>query len=1078
MSKKVSKLFAFQVTLAIVLSTLPGLSVQHVQAVPSRGVPTPAGFIPVVPPTSSVDLSTYLRIGRFNLPEPTRTSPPANSLLAQEASAVTYDSDTDSLFVVGDGGTSVVQVSKTGQLINSMTLAPGPSPQGTDFYDTEGITYVGGGKFVLMEERDRQANLFTYVAGGVLHRTDVQSVKLGTTVGNIGLEGISFDPLTGGFICVKEKDPQSTFQTNIDFAAGTETSGTGTFKTAPLPNAAAALHFAFSGDNDGLMRPYALAGVIPSQHLDFYINLGDVIYETASNLTTSGPHNSQPWLNSPSVTLSNDSLSFDGIPRSGTTFATQPQLKADYQKKYREIFLPVNTDGQNSLQVLYAAQGNYTTWDNHELGNRKYIDGGAPAGGSVGGTAGTDMPSGRGVDARAYTGSNTGGSGNINNVNDAADLLSATDLASLGGFMNRAIGFQTLENVFLTYQPIADRGTVNAPSDPRTNGTKRLYSAIPWGKNAIYINTDSRSYRDIRLKTANAAADDTGSRADNPNRTYLGVTQLAWLKQTLLDAHNGGTTWKFVSVSDPIDQLGPIGGALAGTLTSVNTDGGKSYMGGHRAERNSLLKFIAENHISNVVFLSTDDHQNRINELYYSPSGQTNLQASYVKVPYTFSIVCGPLGATGPDTILDHSIANIKAIADSLANAQTAAGINPVGLENYPGLHDLDREGDPTAGTNPQALDFYSPDTFNFTVLDVGADGRTLTVSSVGMNATAQNAGIEYSSGPQARTIFSFQIDGFGLNQTIAFGPLTNKTFGDPPVALSATASSGLPISFAASGNCIVTAAAATITGAGSCTITASQPGDSNYGPAPNVSGTFSIARAPVTATSGSGEAIYDGTTKMPSICVVTGPYKGSLVCANSPASVGPAPGTTVIIPAVAGDNLINFSITPVNGSFTIDSLRATTQAIRTELNNALATARNRKDIESLRGAIERLDEALEPDLWMPDGNHLACKQGDRAFDRDKEAVKKFMEMIKDTSTPAIPDATIQRWINILLATDRNLAQTAITEANVPGADPKKIADALEDLAKGDAAAGLGGYDKAIEDYRKAWRLIKECDDN
>ena len=169
---------------------------------------------------TSVDLSTYVRVGRFDLPEPTRTTPPANSLLAQEASAVTYDWDTDTLFVVGDGGTSVVQVSKTGQLIDSMTLAPGGSPQGTDFYDTEGITYVGGGKFVLIEERYRQANLFTYVAGGTLHRADVQTVKLGTTIGNIGLEGVSYDPLTGGFIFVKEKDPESIFQTGIDFDCG------------------------------------------------------------------------------------------------------------------------------------------------------------------------------------------------------------------------------------------------------------------------------------------------------------------------------------------------------------------------------------------------------------------------------------------------------------------------------------------------------------------------------------------------------------------------------------------------------------------------------------------------------------------------------------------------------------------------------------------------------------------------------------------------------------------------------------------------------------------------------------------
>lgn len=110
---------------------------------------------------AQINLSTYVRIGRYDLPEPTRTTPPANSLLAQEVSAVTYNWDTQTLFVVGDGGTSVVQVTKTGQLINSLTLAPGSSPQGTEFYDPEGLTYVGNGQFVMSEERDRQAVLFT-----------------------------------------------------------------------------------------------------------------------------------------------------------------------------------------------------------------------------------------------------------------------------------------------------------------------------------------------------------------------------------------------------------------------------------------------------------------------------------------------------------------------------------------------------------------------------------------------------------------------------------------------------------------------------------------------------------------------------------------------------------------------------------------------------------------------------------------------------------------------------------------------------------------------------------------------------
>ena len=66
---------------------------------------------------TGIYLSTYPR-GRYDLPEPTRTTPPANSLLAQEASAVTYNPDTDTLFVVGDSGTSIVQVAKTRKLID------------------------------------------------------------------------------------------------------------------------------------------------------------------------------------------------------------------------------------------------------------------------------------------------------------------------------------------------------------------------------------------------------------------------------------------------------------------------------------------------------------------------------------------------------------------------------------------------------------------------------------------------------------------------------------------------------------------------------------------------------------------------------------------------------------------------------------------------------------------------------------------------------------------------------------------------------------------------------------------------
>ena len=193
-----------------------------------------------------------------------------------------------------------------------------------------------------------------------------------------------------------------------------ETSIMGRFKTAPSATAAAAVHFGVSGDMDGLIRPYALGSTIPAQNFDFFSNLGDVIYENASNVSG---NNGQSYLNSPSVTLSGV------IPVPSATGATQAQLFGDYSKKDREQFLPVNTGGQNCLQPVYASQGMFTIYDNHELGNKQYINGGAPAGGVVG-----DMATGAGVDARA-----TG--------NDAN--------SSTNDYMNRSVGFKTLQQVFL-----------------------------------------------------------------------------------------------------------------------------------------------------------------------------------------------------------------------------------------------------------------------------------------------------------------------------------------------------------------------------------------------------------------------------------------------------------------------------------------------------------------------------------------------------------------------------------------------------------------------------------------------------
>jgi uncharacterized protein YjiK len=233
---------------------LRDLTIALVMAVVASLVVAVAGASAAV---SEVNLAQYKKVGHFPLPTKFNdaSQTPAHSLLAEEASAVTYDWDTETLFVAGDGGTSIVQVNKEGELIDSMTLAPGSSPQGTTFYDTEGLTYIGNEEFVITEERERQIDKFKYEPGTELTRAAVKTVKLGTTIGNIGLEGVSNDPISGGFILTKEMEPEGIFQTGVDWNACTATNGSPTTdeSTNLFPTADAGL-----GDMSDV---YALANV-------------------------------------------------------------------------------------------------------------------------------------------------------------------------------------------------------------------------------------------------------------------------------------------------------------------------------------------------------------------------------------------------------------------------------------------------------------------------------------------------------------------------------------------------------------------------------------------------------------------------------------------------------------------------------------------------------------------------------------------------------------------------------------------------------------------------------------------------
>ena len=105
---------------------------------------------------------------------------------------------------------------------------------------------------------------------------------------------------------------------------------------------------------------------------------------------------------------------------------------------------------------------------------------------------------------------------------------------------------------------------------------------------------------------------------------------------------------------------------------------------------------------------------------------------------------------------------------------------------------------------------------------------------------------LDGTSRPRGATtdIGAYEFTPPGLNnQTITFNALPDKLVGDPPFAINATASSGLPVSFESLTPAVCTLSGNTVTlvTTGTCTIRATQAGDASFKPAQPVLQAFSV---------------------------------------------------------------------------------------------------------------------------------------------------------------------------------------------------------------------------------------------
>ncbi len=230
-----------------------------------------------------------------------------------------------------------------------------------------------------------------------------------------------------------------------------------------------------------------------------------------------------------------------------------------------------------------------------------------------------------------------------------------------------------------------------------------------------------------------------------------------------------------------------------------------------------------------------------------SQSGCTDFSVTSDQQATTYTCTATSAGGTSSDSV------TIKRDATQPTNIQFVGGPN-AGSESAFGSV----PNEPTC----------TADDATSTVDTCVVSGYSNAVGTHTLTATATDKASNQATATRTYTVNK-------ANQTITdFAAIANKTFGDDNFQVSATGGdSGEPVTFAATGDCTVSGNTVHITGAGSCTVTASQAGNNNYFAAKDVAHTFSIEKAATTTTitCGAGPFTYDGSAHTPCSAKVTG---------------------------------------------------------------------------------------------------------------------------------------------------------------------------------------------------------------
>lgn len=129
------------------------------------------------------------------------------------ASGLTYNRQSESLFLILNGPTRVLELSRTGERLRTIELE--------GFDDTEDIVHLGGSRFAVIEEKRRTLVVIDITADTATVSYDPARSYLVETeeTGNKGLEGLAFDPRTQVFYAAREKRPRQIYRFTLPTGA-------------------------------------------------------------------------------------------------------------------------------------------------------------------------------------------------------------------------------------------------------------------------------------------------------------------------------------------------------------------------------------------------------------------------------------------------------------------------------------------------------------------------------------------------------------------------------------------------------------------------------------------------------------------------------------------------------------------------------------------------------------------------------------------------------------------------------------------------------------------------------------------